>query len=117
MSAAPARYQAFIGGEFTDAASGAVFDSEDPFSGDVWAQIPRCGVADVNRAVDAAYDAFTRGAWPAMTASARGQLLYKLRDFGPTLVIAGGADPLCRTMVPLFRWACRQDRRQRHSDR
>src|SRR5689334_18149499 len=80
MSAALARYQAFIGGEFTDAASGAVFDSEDPFSGDFWAQVPRCGAADVNRAVDAAYDAFTRGAWPAMTASARGQLLCKLAD-------------------------------------
>ena len=80
MSAAPVRYQAFIGGEFTDAANGTLFDSEDPFSGDVWAQIPRCGAADVNRAVDAAYDAFMRGAWPAMTASARGQLLYKLAD-------------------------------------
>jgi len=80
MSAAPVRYQAFIGGEFTDAASGAVFDSEDPFSGDIWARIPRCGAADVNRAVDAAYDAFTSGPWPAMTASARGQLLHKLAD-------------------------------------
>jgi aldehyde dehydrogenase (NAD+) len=37
-------------------------------------------VADVNRVVDAAYDAFARGAWPAMTASARGQLLCKLAD-------------------------------------
>jgi len=80
MSVAPVRYQAFFGGEFTDAASGAVFDSEDPFSGEVWAQIPRCGAADVNRAVEAAHTAFTSGAWPAMTASARGQLLCRFAD-------------------------------------
>ncbi len=77
---APIRYQAFIGGEFVDAADGRVFESEDPFSGDNWALIPRCSAADVDRAVEAAHTAFISGAWPALTASARGSLLCKLAD-------------------------------------
>jgi aldehyde dehydrogenase (NAD+) len=74
------RYKTFIGGEWTDAANGAVFESEDPFSGESWALVPRCTAADVDRAVEAADKAFTSGPWPALTASARGQLLYRLGD-------------------------------------
>lgn len=77
---APIKYQAFVGGAWVDAASKATFESEDPFSGDVWALLPRCGSADVDRAVEAADKAFFSGAWPALTASARGQLIYKLGD-------------------------------------
>jgi aldehyde dehydrogenase (NAD+) len=74
------RYQAYIDGEFTDAESGAVFGSEDPFSGEVWAFVPRCGQEDVNRAVEAAHKAFTTGPWPALTPTARGALLFRLAD-------------------------------------
>jgi len=80
MSAEPKRYQAFINGQFVDALSGAVFESEDPFSGEVWALIPRCDARDVERAVEAAYRAFATGPWPALTPTARGQLLYRLAD-------------------------------------
>ena len=80
MSAGPVRYQAFIGGAFVDAEKGAVFESEDPFSGEIWALIPRCTAADVDRAVEAAHKAFMTGPWPAMTASARGALLCRLGD-------------------------------------
>jgi aldehyde dehydrogenase (NAD+) len=76
----PVRYQAFIGGVFIDAANGAVFESEDPFSGESWALVPRCTAADVDRAVEAAHKAFTTGPWASLTASARGQLLYRLGD-------------------------------------
>ena len=69
------RYRAYIGGQFVDAENGAVFESEDPFSGDMWALIPRCTAADVNRAVEAADKAFANGPWPQMTATARGVLL------------------------------------------
>jgi len=74
------RYQAYIDGKFSDAESGAVFETEDPFSGEVWAVVPRCGAADVNRAVESAYKAFTTGAWPALTPTARGALLFRLAD-------------------------------------
>jgi aldehyde dehydrogenase (NAD+) len=80
------RYQAYINGSFTDAESGATFESDDPFSGEVWALVPRCGAADVDRAVEAAHKAFVSGPWPAMTASARGQLLMRLAD----LIAANG---------------------------
>jgi aldehyde dehydrogenase (NAD+) len=76
----PKRYQVYIGGRFSDAESGAVFESEDPFSGEAWALVPRCGPADVERAVEAAHKAFASGPWPAMTASARGRLLIRLAD-------------------------------------
>jgi (Z)-2-((N-methylformamido)methylene)-5-hydroxybutyrolactone dehydrogenase len=77
---APVRYQAFIGGSWVDAANGATFKSEDPFSGDVWALLPRCAEADADRAVEAADKAFVSGAWSTLTASARGQMIYKLGD-------------------------------------
>lgn len=77
---APVKYQTFIGGRWVDAANGAVFESEDPFSGDKWALIPRCGATDADRAVEAAHAAFVSGAWPALTASARGQMIYRLGD-------------------------------------
>ena len=80
MSAQPVRYQAFIGGEFVDSVDYGVFESEDPFSGETWALVPRCTAADVDRAVEAAYRAFTGGPWAGMTASARGELLYRLGD-------------------------------------
>ena len=35
------RYEAYIGGRWRDAKSGARFDSVNPFSGKVWASIPR----------------------------------------------------------------------------
>ena len=47
-------YQVFINGEWRDAASGAVFDSDDPFTGATWARIPRCAADDVDAAVAAA---------------------------------------------------------------
>ena len=80
MSAQPVRYQAFIGGEFVDSVDYGVLESEDPFSGETWALVPRCTAADVDRAVEAAYRAFTTAPWASMTPSARGQLLYRLGD-------------------------------------
>jgi aldehyde dehydrogenase (NAD+) len=38
------------------------------------------GAADAHYAVEAAYTAFVSGAWPALTASARGQIIYHLGD-------------------------------------
>ena len=73
-------YQAYIDGRFVDAESGDVLGTEDPFSGDVWALVPRCGPEDVNRAVEAAYKAFTTGPWSALTPTARGALLFRLAD-------------------------------------
>src|SRR3954468_1461402 len=83
MDTAPAslvRYKMFIGGEWTDATSGACFESHNPYTGKPWALIPRAGREDVDRAVKAAHKAFTEGAWPKLTATQRGALLRKLGD-------------------------------------
>ena len=74
------KYKMFIGGEWVDAASGATFESVNPFTGKPWALIPRAGPADVDRAVRAAHKAFTEGDWPKLTATQRGALLRKLGD-------------------------------------
>ena len=74
------RYPLFIDGQFSEAASGAWFDTYNPFTGEVWAQVASGGAADVDRAVEAAHRAFTTGEWPTLTASQRGALLHKLGD-------------------------------------
>src|SRR3954468_19280850 len=83
MDTAPAslvRYKMFIGGEWTDATSGACFETANPYTGKPWALIPRGGPADVDRAVRAAHKAFTEGEWPRLTPTQRGALLRKLGD-------------------------------------
>jgi (Z)-2-((N-methylformamido)methylene)-5-hydroxybutyrolactone dehydrogenase len=71
-------FQQYIDGVFDDGA--ARFDSIDPATGKVWAAMPEARENDVDRAVKAAEQALWSGAWPSMTASARGKLLHKLAD-------------------------------------
>ncbi|HXG80464.1 MAG TPA: aldehyde dehydrogenase [Sphingomicrobium sp.] len=74
------RYRMYIDGEWVDPASGEWFDSYNPYTGKPWAQIARGGKEDADRAVEAAYRAFTTGDWPKLNASARGHLLRRLGD-------------------------------------
>ena len=73
-------FQLYINGAFCSAEGGATFESIDPSTGKTWALMPKASAADTDRAVRAAYAAFTDGAWPALTATARGKLLYKLAE-------------------------------------
>ncbi len=77
-----------IGGAWIDPAGGAWFESENPFTGQAWAQVPRGGPADVERAVQAAFDAF-HGPWRKFSASARGAVLRRFAD-----LVAENADRL-----------------------
>ena len=74
------RYQLFINNEWINPASGAWFESTEPYSGKAWAEVPRGGVADVELAVRAAHDALEAPAWRDLTATQRGALLRKLAD-------------------------------------
>jgi acyl-CoA reductase-like NAD-dependent aldehyde dehydrogenase len=74
------RYQLFINNEWINPASGAWFESTEPYSGKAWAEVPRGGAADVELAVRAAHDAFEAPAWRDLTATQRGALLRKLAD-------------------------------------
>jgi (Z)-2-((N-methylformamido)methylene)-5-hydroxybutyrolactone dehydrogenase len=72
------RFQQYIDGRFEDGQEG--FASLDPATAAPWAMMPLASAADVDRAVNAAHRAFVSGPWPAMTASARGKLLYRLAE-------------------------------------
>ncbi|GCE47185.1 aldehyde dehydrogenase (NAD+)/phenylacetaldehyde dehydrogenase [Thermosporothrix hazakensis] len=69
-----------IGGEWVEAASGKTFSSLNPATGEVLAEVAEGESEDINRAVAAARNAFESGAWPKMTPSQRGALLWKLAD-------------------------------------
>ena len=73
-------YRLFINGQYVDSASGEWIESVDPYSGEVWARVPRGNAEDVNRAVAAAKEAFENPEWAQMSASARGKLMFKLAD-------------------------------------
>lgn len=87
-------FQLFIDGEYRDPASGEWFDSTDPYSGEVWARIPRGGPEDVDLAVSAAKRAMTEGPWARMTPSERGKIMRRLGD-----LVAENADRLAALEV------------------
>ena len=68
----------YIDGRFEDGE--ARFDSVDPSTGEVWANMPEARTADTDRAVKAADRALNDAAWRGLTAAARGKLLYRLGD-------------------------------------
>lgn len=69
------RTQAYVGGEWIDADSGATFDVTDPATGDVVASVADLGVDETRRAVDLAEVA--QKAWGARTAKDRGAVLRR----------------------------------------
>ncbi len=68
----------FIGGEFSDPATGEMEDVVNPANGEVIARSPLSGSEDVNKAVAAARKAFE--SWQNTTPSERQDLLLKLAD-------------------------------------
>jgi phenylacetaldehyde dehydrogenase len=70
----------FIDGKWVEAASGKTFPTYNPATGEVLAQVAEGDREDIDRAVKAARKAFESGAWPEMTASQRGRLIWKLGD-------------------------------------
>jgi (Z)-2-((N-methylformamido)methylene)-5-hydroxybutyrolactone dehydrogenase len=73
-------FQLYIDGAFCNAEGATRFESLDPSTGKTWALMPKASAADTDRAVRAAHAAFSGEAWPALTATARGKLLYKLAE-------------------------------------
>src|SRR4051794_13357781 len=79
-SGLPVRYEHFIDGRRHPPASGAYFASEDPFTGEAWAEVARGSATDVDAAVAAATRALTEGEWARWSPSERGRVLWKLGD-------------------------------------
>ncbi|MBK8058978.1 MAG: aldehyde dehydrogenase [Gemmatimonadetes bacterium] len=74
------RYQLRIGGQAVDPQGSAWFETQNPYTGTTWAEIPRGDARDVDAAVQAAHRALTSGPWAEMTATQRGALMRKLGD-------------------------------------
>src|SRR5450631_977506 len=69
-----------INGQWVNSVSGKTFPSINPSTGDEITQIAEADAADVDKAVAAARAAFEKGPWRKMTASQRGNLMFKLAD-------------------------------------
>ncbi|MCL4789375.1 MAG: aldehyde dehydrogenase family protein [Verrucomicrobia bacterium] len=70
----------FIGGQWTDAASGATLETRDPGTGKVLAKVAAGDKADIDRAVTAAQEAFRNSGWATMPANDRAVILHRLAD-------------------------------------
>ena len=73
-------YQQYINGEWCDASDGNTITSINPSNEEAWAQFPEATEEDVNRTVEAAWEALYNGPWSRMTATERGRLIYRLGD-------------------------------------
>ncbi len=85
-------FQNYIAGEWVDAASGETFESTSPADGETLGIFPRSGRADVERAVEAAKQAFED--WRLVPAPKRGEILFR---FGQLL--ADGKEDLAELMT------------------
>jgi acyl-CoA reductase-like NAD-dependent aldehyde dehydrogenase len=75
------RFQNYVGGAWLDASSGETFESVSPATGDSIGIFPKSGPEDVDRAVEAAKQAFEE--WRLVPAPKRGEILYR---FGQLLI-------------------------------
>lgn len=88
------RYSLRINGQACAPHGGTWFETQNPYTGEVWAEIPRGDARDVDAAVQAAHRALSGGPWAELTPTQRGALLRKLGD-----LIARDAAKLAATEV------------------
>ena len=69
-----------INGKWVEAASGKIFPSYNPATGEVLARVAEGDREDIDRAVKSARAAFEGGPWRKMTPSERGRAIWKLGD-------------------------------------
>ncbi len=69
-------FQNYIGGEWVDAASGETFESHNPATGELIGVFPKSAIEDVDRAVEAAKDAYE--SWRLVPAPKRAEILFRV---------------------------------------
>ena len=72
-------YKHFINGTWTDPDTNEWFDTENPYTGEVWAKIARGNSTDVNKAVMSAKNTF-KNVWGVMKPTERGKYLVRLAE-------------------------------------
>ncbi|MBB3602240.1 aldehyde dehydrogenase [Mycolicibacterium sp. BK556] len=73
-----ARYDNFIGGEWTAPVGGEYFENRTPVTGEVFCEVARSAAADIDLALDAAHAAAP--AWGKTSAGERALILNKIAD-------------------------------------
>ena len=63
---------------WVEPSSNAYIDTDNPYTGEIWAKIARGNAADADQAVNAAKAAFNDGEWADMRPTQRGKLLVSL---------------------------------------
>jgi betaine-aldehyde dehydrogenase len=76
----PFQYELWINGKEVPAESGKRFNRRSPAHGTVVGEYPEANTADVDRAVEAARQAFDRGPWPHSSGTDRMKVLLKAAD-------------------------------------
>lgn len=74
------RYGHYINGKETAPRGATYLATENPYTGEAWAEVARGNSEDVAAAVSAAKSAFENSAWSEITASKRAALLRKVAD-------------------------------------
>ncbi|MGH3092814.1 MAG: aldehyde dehydrogenase family protein, partial [Gaiellaceae bacterium] len=69
-------FKNYIGGEWVDAAGTETFESTNPATGETIGAFPRSTEGDVDRAVEAAKDAYER--WRLLPAPKRAEILFRV---------------------------------------
>ncbi|PGT89752.1 aldehyde dehydrogenase family protein [Bacillus sp. AFS040349] len=72
--------QLFINGEWKDSVEGRTFETINPATEEILAEVYEAGPYDVDLAVEAAAEAFENGAWPKISSYERSKLMNKLAD-------------------------------------
>src|SRR5919202_1195925 len=75
MATTTKTFKNYIGGEWVDAASGETFESRNPATGETLGVFPRSSAEDVDRAVEAAKEAYEE--WRLVPAPRRGEILFR----------------------------------------
>ena len=74
------RFDPYINGATVKPSTGEYFETVNPYTSKVWAEVGRCNEADVDTAVNAAHRAFIGSDWASITPTQRGALLRKFGD-------------------------------------
>ena len=74
------RTRLLINNEWVESVSDRRFETINPTTGEVICNVAEADAPDVDKAVQAARTAFTSGEWTKISATRRGELLYKLAD-------------------------------------
>jgi 1-pyrroline dehydrogenase len=121
MSTTESTLRIFVGGEWSDAASGETMEVLNPATEEVIAEVPRCGAEDVDRAVAAAKAVLPE--WLETTPAERAEILLELADLldehaeeiaaiesrnvGKPLSYAKDEIPVCSDNIRFFAGAAR----------